>query len=123
MTRNEGSALFLMWAYWDHPQTRAPGCPLITSRGQPLSFLLLQVTFFPRLVFTRMLPQSRGLTEIGKKCRSSARYGIHTHMLYLHVASINQHSLSALFNCAILPYSPSQTSLSSHLFPTERKKS
>ena len=35
MTRNEGSALFLMWAYWDHPHTRTPGCPLISSEGQP----------------------------------------------------------------------------------------
>lgn len=35
MTRNEGSALFLMWAYWDHPHPWTPSCPLISSKGQP----------------------------------------------------------------------------------------
>lgn len=74
-----------MWAYWDHPHTRAPGCPLITSRGQPLSFLLLQVTFF--LVFTRISIKRLN----GKKYTSSARYRI-------VVASLNQYSLSALLS-------------------------
>lgn len=45
MTRNEGSALFLMWAYWDHPHTRTPGCPVISSRGQPFLPLSKHVSY------------------------------------------------------------------------------
>lgn len=45
MTRNEGTALFLMWAYWDHPHTRTPGCPLISSKGQPFLPLSKHVSY------------------------------------------------------------------------------
>lgn len=29
-----------MWAYWDHPHPRTPGCPLISSKGQTSPFPL-----------------------------------------------------------------------------------